>query len=153
MHTAHLILFWQKFQARAPALVALPKSTLVERGRHPLGPCSRGPVSAKWVPARLAEGSRGGSGRETGTPLPKGSCRCIQSLSRLSPCSLLSLLCMLHGGAVRPALCSALSAPMHDVSHGVYTSAAISSHSLPFSLSPGNHLCLSKVDHPGLRAP
>ena len=38
----------------------------------------------------------------TGTPLPKGSCRCIQSLSGLSPCSLLSLLFLLHGSAVPP---------------------------------------------------
>jgi len=65
--------------AGGQALASLPKGTLVELGRHPPGPCSRGPVSAKWVPARLAGGSRGGSGRGSGTPLPKGSRRCIQS--------------------------------------------------------------------------
>ena len=87
---------------RGPSASTIAQGTLVERGRHPPGPCSRGPVSAKWVPARLAAGSHGGSGRGTSTPLPKGSCWCIQSLYRLSPCSLLSLLFLLHGCAVRP---------------------------------------------------
>jgi len=45
--------------------VALPKGTLVEQGRHPPGPCSRGLVSATWFPVRLAEGSRGGRGPST----------------------------------------------------------------------------------------
>ena len=70
-------------------------------GERPPDPCSRGPVSAKRLPMRLAEGSHEGRGRGAGTPLPKGSCRCIQSLPRLSPCSLLSLLFLLHGCAVR----------------------------------------------------
>ena len=136
--SSHIVL--AKASGRVPALVALPKGTLVERGRHPPGPCSRDLVSAKcfpvclaagsqggmgakhqrpcprarwwsrgathralaqgarcqpkFAPARLAEGSRGGSGRGTGTPLPKGSCRGTQSLPRLSPCSRLSCLCI-----------------------------------------------------------
>ena len=100
LRAAHIAPY--KCQAGAPALVALPKGTLVEQGRHPPGPCSRDLASATWFPVRLAEGSHGGSGRGTGTPLPEGSCRCIQSLCRLSPCSLLSLLFLLHGCAVRP---------------------------------------------------
>ena len=63
LHAAHIAPF--KSQARAPALVALPKGTLVEQGRHPPGPCSRDLVSAKWFPAHLAEGSRGGMGPST----------------------------------------------------------------------------------------
>ena len=54
------------------------------------------------LPVRFAEGSHGGSGRGASTPLPKGSCRRTQSLPRLSSCSLISLLFLLHGGAVRP---------------------------------------------------
>jgi len=76
-----LVLFGPLGSGQAPE--SLPKGPLVEQGRHPPGPCSRDLVSATWVPARLAEKSRGGSGRGTGTPLPKGSRRCCQSLSRL----------------------------------------------------------------------
>ena len=54
-----------KVSGRAPALVSLPKGTLVEQGRHPPGPCSGDLVSAKWFPAHLAEGSRGGMGPST----------------------------------------------------------------------------------------
>ena len=63
LHAAHIAPY--KSQARVPALVALPKGTLVEQGRHPPGPCSRDLVSAKWFPAHLAEGSRGGMGPST----------------------------------------------------------------------------------------
>ena len=76
-----LVLFGSLGSGQAPE--SLPKGPLVEQGRHPPGPCSRDLVSATWVPARLAEKSRGGSGRGTGTPLPKGSRRCCQSLPRL----------------------------------------------------------------------
>ena len=54
-----------QISGRAPALVSLPKGTLVEQGRHPPGPCSGDLVSAKWFPAHLAEGSRGGMGPST----------------------------------------------------------------------------------------
>ena len=63
LHAAHITPY--ECQAGAPALVALPKGTLMEQGRHPPGPCSRDLVSAKWFPVRLAEGSHGGRGPST----------------------------------------------------------------------------------------
>ena len=87
---------------RPPRSTPLYSSAASDVYKRQPDPCSRGPVSAKCFPVRLAEGSHGGRGRGAGTPLPKGSCRCIQSLYRLSPCSLLALLFLLHGCAVRP---------------------------------------------------
>jgi len=67
--SSHVVL--AKASGRAPALVALPKGTLVERGRHPPGPCSRDLVSAKCFPVRLAEGSQGGMGAKHQRPCPR----------------------------------------------------------------------------------
>jgi len=63
--SSHVLLHLFHAAGRGQAPASLPKGTLVERGRHPPGPCSRGPVSAKWVPVRLAEGSHGGRGPST----------------------------------------------------------------------------------------
>ena len=65
------MLFWPRLQAVGKALASLPKGTLVERGRHPPGPCSGGPASAKWVPARLAKGRAGAVGGESARPCPR----------------------------------------------------------------------------------
>ena len=77
--SSHVLL--AKVSGRGASTSVLAQGHTSGAGRHPPDPCSRGPASAKWFPVRLAEGSHGGSGRGAGTPLPKGSCRCIQSLS------------------------------------------------------------------------
>ena len=85
-----------KVSGRAPALVSLPQGTLVEQGRHPPDPCSRGPVSAKWVPARLAEGRAEAVGGAPARPCPRACAGafspCPVSLPALS--SLCCFCCM-----------------------------------------------------------
>ena len=79
--------------AGGQALAPLPKGTLVERGRHPPGPCSRGPVSAtNGFPRALLKGRTEAVGGEPARPCPRGRAGAF-SLCTVSRPALSSLCC------------------------------------------------------------